>query len=409
MLGATHVLSMTVQREGQSVRALPQLLTSSDGRIVWTTTVPADAASMFSIQDIIVTKVVEELAPRLAPSARTTLASAGTRNPLAYDAYLRGRALVGSPNGDHLSKAAEFFDQAVTLDSRYADAWAGLGSAYKRLPIVAGKSPDLLARARDAALQARRIVPDHAEAISVLGTVAFWYDWDYERAESLLRHALKLHSSSADSQVFLAHLLSNLGRFDEAIVEIRRARAFDDKWAVPRALEGQFRFMARDYDGALKTLDETLEVHPDFWPAHLFRIWTLAALGRYDEALLACERHLRMRPEPEGSGLGALPMKGYVLARRGRLQEAQEVLAQVREQKTNPAVLLHALKRDDEALEALRGALEARSLSVTFLGVDPRWDDMREVPAFREVLRSAGLLHVSDAIRRLAQRRRLLS
>jgi hypothetical protein len=61
--------------------------------------------------------------------------------------------------------------------------------------------------------------------------------------------------------------------------------------------------------------------------------------------------------------------------------------------------VLHALGREEEALEQLGEAIEDRDVFVTFLGVDPKWDDLRRSPAFREVLSRANLLEVSDAIR----------
>ena len=399
-LEATHVLAVTLQRDQSTVRAVPQLTLVSDGRIVWSTNVDADAASVFSIQDIIVTRVIEELAPQLSSGARATLARAGTRNSVAFDAYLRGRVHVAKPTPKDLMQAAAFFDEALKLDPNYADAWAGLGSAYKRLPIVTGGSSDSFAKARAAAKRALELQPDHAEATSVLGTVAFWYEWDYPRAEALLRRALELQPSSADSQVFLAHLLSNIGRFDEALDEIRRAQALDPGWPVPRSLEGQFLFMARRYDAALKRLDETLQVHPDFWNAHLFRVWALIALGRYNDSLEAADRAHLLRPGPEGSAMGPLAMKGYALVRMGRRQEAQALIEKIRAERSSPAILLHALGQDDEAFAQLRTAVAERSVSVTFLGVDPRWDDLRDSPSFQDVLSSGNLLDVSNRVRR---------
>jgi tetratricopeptide (TPR) repeat protein len=288
----------------------------------------------------------------------------------------------------------------LKLDPNYADAWAGLGSAYKRLPIVTGGSSDVFAKARDAAKRALELQPEHAEATSVLGTVAFWFEWDYPRAEALLRRALELQPSSADSQVFLAHLLSNIGRFDEALDEIRRAQALDPGWPVPRSLEGQFLFMARRYDAALQRLDETLQVHRDFWNAHLFRVWTLIALERYDDSLETADRAHLLRPGPEGSAMGPLAMKGYALVQMGRRREAEAMIEKIRVDRSSPAILLHALGRNDEALAQLRAAVAERSVSVTFLGVDPRWDDLRDVPGFQDVLASANLLDVSTRARR---------
>lgn len=399
-LEATHVLTVTVQRDQHTVRAVPQLTQVNDGRVVWSTNVDTDAASVFSIQDIIVTRVIEELAPQLSSGARATLARAGTRNSLAFDAYLRGRVHVAKPSPKDLMQAAALFEEAVKLDPDYADAWAGLGSAYKRLPIVTGGSSDAFGKARDAARRALELQPEHAEATSVLGTVAFWYEWDYPRAEALLRRALELQPSSADSQVFLAHLLSNIGRFDEALDEIRRAQALDPGWPVPRSLEGQFLFMARRYDAALQRLDGTLQVHRDFWNAHLFRVWTLIALGRYNDSLEAADRAHLLRPGPEGSAMGPLAMKGYALLRMGRRPEAEALIEKIRADRSSPAILFHALGRNDEALALLRAAVAERSVSVTFLGVDPRWDDLRDLPAFQDVLSSANLLDVSNRVRR---------
>ena len=98
--------------------------------------------------------------------------------------------------------------------------------------------------------------------------------------------------------------------------------------------------------------------------------------------------------------MGPLAMKGYALARMGRRQEAEALIEQIRAQRSSPAILLHALGRDDEALAELRAAVAERSVSVTFLGVDPRWDDLRDLPAFQEVLSAANLLEVSNLVRR---------
>jgi tetratricopeptide (TPR) repeat protein len=278
------------------------------------------------------------------------------------------------------------------------------------MPIVGGVSSDAFAEAREAATRALDLDPDHAEAHSVLGTVAFWYEWDYPRAERLLRRALALQPSSADSQVFLAHLLSNTGRHDEALGEIRRARALDPSWSVPRSLEGQFLFAARRYEDALAHLNAMLEVEPRFWTGHLFRVYPLIALRHYEDAIQGCDRVLELRraldsslqPHPWVVGL-----KGYTLARTGRPAEAEALLAELRSHSGKQyasaqaeALVLHGLGRDGEAVVRLRDAVDSRDVFVTFLGVDPKWDDLRSSPAFRDVLSHVNLLDVSDRIRR---------
>jgi Flp pilus assembly protein TadD len=142
--------------------------------------------------------------------------------------------------GADFSRAAEAFRHAVTIDPNYADAWAALGAACSRVPNSGDVHPEgAFTEAKRAAMRALELTPDHAEALSALGTVAFRYEWDYRRAEQLLRRAVTLQPS-ADSQFLLAHVLSNVGRHDEALVEVRRARQLDPNLPIARSSKASF-------------------------------------------------------------------------------------------------------------------------------------------------------------------------
>ncbi len=295
-LGATHVLTGTIQRDTSGVRATVQLLRTADNRAIWSAPVDADSSSVFAIQDIIVTRVIDELAPRLTPRTRRELSNPGTRNNAAFEAHLRGRAYVTKATRAELIRAVALFSEATKLDPGYADAWAGLASAYKRLPVGGDIRPsEAFEQARHAANEALRLDAHHAEAHSALGTVAFLYEWDYERAEHLFRRALDLQPSSADSQIYLAHLFSNLGRHNEALDGIRRARAFDPAWPVPRSLEGQFLFMARRYDDAIQRLDALVQMEPRFSTGHIMRAYPLLSRVRRSSLVATSPRRTTLR------------------------------------------------------------------------------------------------------------------
>lgn len=404
-LGADRVLTVTLQREKDRVRAVPRLMSAS-GEPIWSTTVDTDASSVFSIQDIIVTRVIEELEPKLSAGGKSRLARAGTRNNAAFEAYVRGRAYVLKPTAADLTRAKEFFEESLKIDPGYADAWAALGSAYKRMPIAAGVNPnEAFPKAKEAANRALKLDADHAEAQSVLGTVAFWYDWDYPRAERLLRRALELQPSSADSALFLGHLYANLARFDEALQEIRRARALDPGWPLARAHEGHFLFMARRYDQALEHLNDSVKVDPKFWPGHTFRMLTLLAVGRYEDALRESEASTKLRWGDRSEQAGLSAYAGFALASMDRPADAEAVLAELRARSPRgvpygEAVVLHGLGRDEEALRRLQDAVRDRVMAVTFLGVYPIWDDLRDSSGFRHLVSQVKLLDASDRVRR---------
>jgi serine/threonine protein kinase/tetratricopeptide (TPR) repeat protein len=404
-LGADRVLTVTLLRGEGKVRATPQLLSAS-GESIWSTSIDEDETKIFLIQDLIVTKVIEALSPGLSPSRQSRVLRSGTRNDAAFQAYVRGRRYVFNPGPD-LHRARDAFEEAVRLDPEYADAWAGLGSAYKRMPVAGGvPAPEAFPRAKEAANKARALDQNHAEAMSVLGTVAFWHDWDYGEAERLLRTALQLRPSDADAELFLGHLLANLGRFDEALESIRRARGFDPEWPLARAHEGHFLYMARQYDRALEHLAASVKIAPQFWPARNFLVFTLLALGKYDDAIQHCDAlaQLRQGVEADVTG-GGLPFKGYAYARMGRRTEAEQVLEQFRRAARvrlgmGEPMLLHALGRDDEAMDVLERQIERRDQTVTFLGVYPVWDDLRDSPRFQKILQSIHMLDVSNRMPR---------
>ena len=315
-------------------------------------------------------------------------------NERAMVPYRAGRAIVLRPDPDNLRKAAGYFQQAIDIDPNFADAWAGLASAYKRMPITGGAEPrvafDESLKAANRALELDR---SNAEAISVQGTVAFWYEWEYQKAERLLKGALELDPNHPDSHLFLGHVYSNTDRPTEALFHIRRARELAE-WPQPRALEGLFLYQARQYDNALKHLDTVVnDLDPTLWTAQIFRVQALFFLGRHEDALAAI-------PEKAPFPAVLLSFRGYVLARMNRTADAEAALAALPPTGASyqRAMVLHALGRNDAALLEIGKAIDEKKPHVTFLGIDPMWDALRRDERFRQLAKRVNLLEVSDRV-----------
>ena len=334
LLGATHVLSGRLQRENRFVRVTVQLVSTSTEHAIWSSPVDTDASTLFAIQDVIVTRVIEELAPQLAAGARRALAQPGTRSNDAYEAYVRARAHAAKPARAELTRAAAYFERAIELDPEFADAWAALGTAARNLVRFDVVPTEGFGTAKRAALRALSLDADNAEALSVLGTVAFEHEWDYREAERLLRRAVDLQPGSTQSYLSLAHLLSNIGRHDEALVEVRRARTVDPEWPLLRALEGQFLFMARRYEDSLARLDEVIAIQPQLSAAHIMRTYPLLALQRYEDAIRSCDQALELNRNAGATTPHSrlVSLRGYALARMGRMADAERALASLRQE-----------------------------------------------------------------------------
>ena len=251
-------------------------------------------------------------------------------------------------------------------------------------------SDEFLPKAKAAATKALEIDSGLAEAHSVLGSIMFWYDWDWQAAENQHRLALELDPNSSDTLQFYAHLLSNTGRHEEALAQIRRARELDPLNLRVNALEAMFLLHAGKNDEAIAAARRTLELDPTFWLGNTVLSWSYTTKGMFEEALGIARKQGEILPghsEPIASSI-------YVLAKLGRVVEARrllkELLSASKERYVAPyhiALAHYALGEREKAMEYLEKAFAVKDLRLAFLKVDSRWNDLRNEPRFVELMR----------------------
>ena len=114
---------------------------------------------MLGLQQELSTAIAEQVRLRLSPERLDALSRRQTRNPEAYDLYLRGRNFANQRTPPTTARAIEYFQRATTLDPNYALAWSGLAFAYVASPINGDADPlDVWPRVRAAVAQAIRPV-----------------------------------------------------------------------------------------------------------------------------------------------------------------------------------------------------------------------------------------------------------
>ena len=394
-LGVEAVLDGTVQRWGDRVRVTARLLRVSDGKTLWAGQFDEKFTDIFGVQDSISERVAGGLALRLTGEERERLARRYTADAEAYQLYLKGRYFWDKRTRDATKQAAEYFRQALERDPTYALAYAGLAECY-RAETIAEDAPsrETLPKAKEAALKALELDPQLAEAHTALGWIKFFIDWDWEGAQREDRQAVEINPNYPMAHLAYAHVLSNTGRHNEALEEADRALKLDPLSPLAGALKGQFLFHARRYSEAIDSLHKTLEIVPNFWIAQIMLGKSYERAGRYDEALEA----LRKAAETSGGTTEAMSLSGYTYAVSGRRAEAERALGELRaisDQRYVPpynvALIYHGLGDADETIKWLERAYDERDVHMVFLGVDPKWDALRNDPRFVGLLQRMNL------------------
>ncbi len=400
-LGAAFLVESSLRSEGGRIRVTSNLVRANDQVQIWSATYDSEPKSMLAFQRELSTTIAQQIRLRLSPERLDALARRQAHNPEAYDAYLQGRYYWNLFTPATTRKAVECYLRATQLDPNYALAWSGLADAYTSSPIHADVRPrDVWERARRAAEQAIAVEPELAETQTSWGFVKFWLDWDWTEAEAAYQRAIAIDPNYSLVYRLLGIVLGHIGhREEEARQAMERARAIDPLQAMHHALSAQVAFLARDHMAALEFARQSAVVLTDFWIANLQMAQAYEQLGEYEMALEALSR---------GGGVGGenskvISLRGYVLAKMGRENEAREVLKTLealgRERYIPPyaiAQVCTGLRENDRAFAWLERGIEEHDVHLAMLPTEPKWDALRGDARFAVVLRRCGLPYPSS-------------
>ncbi len=230
-----------------------------------------------------------------------------------------------------------------------------------------------------------------AEAHPWLGTVLLNYEWDRSGAERELRRAMELNPNDADAyQVYASHL-SELGRLDEAMAAMKRARELDPLSLNISTNVGMFFYFAHQYDQAIEQYRKTIELDPNFPRAHIWLGLAYERKGRYDEALAEFRKAATLDPNST-EAVAALGHAYAQLGQRGEAQKRVDALKELSKQRYVPpyriALIYTGLGEKDHAFAWLEKAYEARDEGIIYaLKPNPLWDSLRSDPRFADLLR----------------------
>ena len=388
-LGVESILDGTIQTWGDRIRISAKLLRTSDGKQLWAGRFDEKFTDIFVVQDSISERVAQALKIRLGRKEKKH----STENVEAYQLYMKGRYLIAKGTPPNLRASIPYFEQAIDIDPNYALAYTGLAQAYGVLGIAGEISTaESFPKANAAAKKAIEIDASLGEAREALCMGAFWYDWNWDAAEKECLKALEINPLNADFHGNYAIVLSNTGRHAEALAEAKRSRELNPLNLAQNALEGQYLLHAGRADDALLQLRKTSELEPNFWMPYMFAASAYIEKGMYPEAIAAS------RKEFELSGGNVIPFGTYALAKSGKRDEARAALEELLKISAtgyippyNIALIYNALDERDNALEWLEKGFQQRDPKMTFLKVEPKWNNLRNEPRFVDLMKRMNL------------------
>jgi TolB-like protein/DNA-binding winged helix-turn-helix (wHTH) protein len=398
-LGVDYVLSGSVRRAGDRIRVTAELLRVRDRLQLWNASYDRELKDALDVQSEVARAIAAELPLDLTEGERALLARSRPVKPAAYESYLQGRYCWNQVNLEAERKAIAHFERAVAEDPGYAPAWAWLGSAVTMTAHMGGLPPrEAMTKARAALDRALALDPSLADAHTHDGFLKLTYEWQFEPAAQAFRRALAQNPSLANARQGYSLYLAAVGRTDEGVAEMRRARELDPLSVVVSADLCLALYFARRYDEGIAQCRKTLEMDPGSLPTHLFLTRLYEVEGRHAEAIESTIKATSVNsagepwfPEWSERLRTAYRTAGWTGARKAQADWLLAAQPRARD-------LAYAIAREyvflgdkEAALDWLEKAAEWRRYHLAFLKADPLFDPLRGEPRFRELLRRIGL------------------
>lgn len=396
-LNVDAVVEGTVLRSGNRVRITAKLIQASTDQHLWAETYESDVGNILALQSRVARAIADEIRVKITPEEQVRLGKNRAVKAGAYEDYLKGRYYWNKRTQEGMNKAIEYFQEAIVKDPQYALAYAGMADCYGVMGaaiVGAVPSKEAAPKAEAAALKALAIDNTLPEAQTSLATMRFNYDWDWPAAEGGFKRALQLDPRYATAHQRYSLYLMAVGRTQESVAEISRARELDPLSLSINFSLGWRLYMARQYDQAIQQLRNTIEMNPDFALAHRALGQAYGQKNAHAQAISELQKATTLSHRSPLM-LAAL---GRAYAAAGNRTQAHEVLnelrAQSKRQYVSPfymAVVYAGLGETDRTMEWLEKAFEDRSNGLVFIKVDPEFDSMRAHPRFQDLLHRIGL------------------
>jgi len=394
-LDVDAVVEGTVLRSGDRVRITAQLIDASTDKHLWSQSYEGEVRDTLTLQNEVARAVADQIRVNLNPQEQIALKSAKLVNPKAYESYLKGRYFWNKRTANGLHVALAYFIQAIDEDPKYAQAYSGLADTYALLgdwQYAAMTPKEALPKAKAAAIKALELDSTLGEAHNSLAFVLDGFDWDLDSGGKEFRRAIELNPGYATAHHWYAWHLALLGRYDEALPEMRKAENLDPLSLVINADLAELLVLAHSYDESILQSRKTIEMDPNFALAHNQLAQAYLQKHMTDEAVI----ELRKAVQLSGDSPTCIANLARAYAASGKSSEAAKLLRELMK-RSSPnysyaseiAMIYASLGDTNQAMNWLEKGCNERFNPGVLLR--PGFDPLRSDPRFQDLAHRVGL------------------
>lgn len=385
----------TVLRAGDSVTIDARLVDPETEEYVWRRSFGGSLRNVVTLHRELTRAIADEIQAALDPEAEARLAEASPVDPEAYDAYLRGVFHSQRFTREDLATALEYFERAVRHDSTYAPAHAGIARVWLfRAQAGYVSNAEAQSKARPALDRARSLPGRLAEQPMVAtGAGATWTAWDIEGGEEAFRQAIELNPRHPETRMFYGHLLTILGRWEEARKHVETAVELDPLNPFIRGLYGTQLHLTRRHEEAIRVLEDMFSQNPGAGFGRAALGGSYAAIGEIDEALRVQREAATSRGDGELARIFADSGGDLDPAERFR-RAAEAMAARSGDGYRSPFRVAQLFMRAGDAeaaIEWLEEGVEVHDQNMPYMGVIPALEPLHDDPRFRELADRIGI------------------
>jgi TolB-like protein/Tfp pilus assembly protein PilF len=388
-LNVEAVLEGSVRRSAHRVRVTAQLINAVTGFHRWSETYDRDLGDVLKLQTEIASAVASALKVKLLGDAVSEMKVGSTRNPAAYDAYLRSASAFWQATSASENEAVRAgYQEAVRLDPNFALAYAEWSIALSANAELFAHGPavgDFYRQARAPAVKAVALAPELAEGHLAFAVVQA-NSLDFARASEEFQRAMALAPGNARVLRDYGAFAVSMGRTDAGIAAARRAMALDPLNIESYGHLSGVLLFARRYDEALEAYQDGLSLQPKgpLWAASTGPL-LYYALGDFKTMRAMCE----------GVGEAVKDFQeclALAYHKTGRQADAETALARFKAVEGDAGAYGYATiyaqwGNTPKALEWLETAQQLRDPQLINLKTDPLLDPLRQEARFQAIER----------------------